>query len=249
MRRSGLSELHPCWRAEPDPYLGCTPAPIHDRGPVSDTIDMTDSKALYKEAYRLHYEERDLSGAYGFYQQVVEMHPDTPEATYARTQLENLAKEAGLDPDEAAQANVHARLSEAETREQKRAEHLNRSIHVTTAPFLHGWDIVETIDIVAAERAFGMNLFRDLFASVRDAVGGQSVATQKVLRDARRDCLTDLRREARELGADAVIAVTLDYSEFSGGGKSMLFLAAAGTAVRIRKTELDEDAFTAGGQG
>ena len=84
-----------------------------------------------------------------------------------------------------------------------------------------------------------MNVFRDMFASVRDFFGGRSEATQKVLKDARTTCLSELQKEAFECGADAVIAVDLDYSEFSGGGKSMLFLLASGTAVKLNDLSSD----------
>ena len=78
-----------------------------------------------------------------------------------------------------------------------------------------------------------MNIFRDLFAGIRDIVGGRSEVTQKVLKDLRVNVLTELRKEAHGLGANAVVGVDLDYSELSGGGKSMLFLVASGTAVKI----------------
>ena len=68
-----------------------------------------------------------------------------------------------------------------------------------------------------------------------DFFGGRSESTQGVLRDARRTCLNELRKEAFSVGANAVIAVDLDYSEFSGKGKSMLFLVASGTAVTVEK--------------
>ena len=83
----------------------------------------------------------------------------------------------------------------------------------------------------------GMNVFRDLGSLVRDVVGGRDAALQKALRDAREDVLSEIRRQAHELGADAVIAVDLDYSEISGGGKSMLFLVATGTAVRLQAAD------------
>jgi uncharacterized protein YbjQ (UPF0145 family) len=82
-----------------------------------------------------------------------------------------------------------------------------------------------------------MNLFRDFLAGLTDAFGGRSESTQKVLRDARRECLRELREEALRHGANAVIAVDLDYSEFSGQGKSMLFLVASGTAVLVEPLE------------
>ena len=79
-----------------------------------------------------------------------------------------------------------------------------------------------------------MNIFRDIFAEVTDFFGGRSKASQKVLRDARKHCLNELRQEAKELGANAVIGVDLDYSEISGKGKGMLFLVASGTAVKVK---------------
>jgi len=109
------------------------------------------------------------------------------------------------------------------------------SIILTTAIGVANREVEREIEILSAECAYGMNLFRDVFAAVRDIVGGRSVATQKVLRDARKTCLAELKREALMVGADAVIAVDLDYSEFSGGQKGgMLFLVASGTAVKLK---------------
>lgn len=76
-----------------------------------------------------------------------------------------------------------------------------------------------------------MNVFKDIFAGVRDVVGGRSETTQNVLRDSRKTVLKELRKEAYAIGANAVVGVDLSYSEFSGGGKSMLFVVASGTAI------------------
>jgi uncharacterized protein YbjQ (UPF0145 family) len=106
------------------------------------------------------------------------------------------------------------------------------SVVLTTeavAPF----QIVERIDIVTAECAFGMNIFKDLFAGVRDVFGGRSKAVQKTMRDARKTALHELRREAYEIGANAVVGVDLDYVELSGAG-NMVMLVASGTAVKAR---------------
>ena len=106
---------------------------------------------------------------------------------------------------------------------------------LTTETSPQGVDIVERVEIITAETVLGMNIFRDLFAGIRDVVGGRSKATQKVLRDARKICLSELKEEALMLGADAVIGVDLDYSEISGGGKSgMIFLVVSGTAVKTK---------------
>lgn len=98
----------------------------------------------------------------------------------------------------------------------------------------HNLEVLERIEVITAECAFGMNIFKDIFAGVRDIVGGRSKATEGVLKDARKQVLADLKKEAYSLGANAVVGIDLDYSEFSGGGKSMLFVIASGTAVKIK---------------
>nr|WP_281201821.1 heavy metal-binding domain-containing protein [Magnetovibrio blakemorei] len=105
---------------------------------------------------------------------------------------------------------------------------------LTTEFAMPEYKITQRLEIITAECVFGMNMFRDMFASIRDIVGGRSSASQKVLRDARKTCLTELRREALIAGADAVIGVDLDYSEVSGDGKSMLMVVASGTAVKLQ---------------
>lgn len=115
------------------------------------------------------------------------------------------------------------------------AQQRRESFFLTTETTLQGYRITHRLEVISAECAFGMNIFRDLFAGLTDVFGGRSVATQNVLRDARRTCLEELKKEAISLGADAVIGIDLDFSEFSGGGKSMLFLVATGTAVRVHR--------------
>lgn len=98
-------------------------------------------------------------------------------------------------------------------------------------------DIAKRLDIVTAEVVIGMHLFKDIASAWRDTFGGRSKVMQEGLRDARKTALDELRREAHALGADAVVAVDLDYSEISGGGKSMLFLVASGTAVTLSQSQ------------
>lgn len=95
--------------------------------------------------------------------------------------------------------------------------------------------VAHRLDIVSAEFAVGMSLLTDIFSAWRDVFGGRAKAYQNTLKDARKTVLQELRREAHTLGADAVLGVKLDYSEISGGGKSMLFLVASGTAVKLAR--------------
>jgi uncharacterized protein YbjQ (UPF0145 family) len=93
--------------------------------------------------------------------------------------------------------------------------------------------ISKRLEIITAEAVVGMNIFQDIGSALRDIVGGRNATYQTKLREARHVVLDELRHEAHRIGADAVVAVDLDYSEISGGGKSMLFLVASGTAVRL----------------
>ncbi len=105
---------------------------------------------------------------------------------------------------------------------------------ITTTPHVPGREVDFVIELITSECAFGMNIFKDFFTSMTDKFGGRSNSTQNTLRDARRVVIRELRTEAFELGADAVIGVDLNYSEFSGAGKSMLFVVATGTAVKLK---------------
>lgn len=109
---------------------------------------------------------------------------------------------------------------------------------LTTAPELAGYRVTRTLDIVTAECVLGLSFLSDFLAGMSDFFGGRSGRTQNKLREARQYCLSELRAEAQSLGANAVIAVSLSYSEFSGQGKSMLFLVASGTAVVVEKHAL-----------
>lgn len=122
-------------------------------------------------------------------------------------------------------------------REQIPAEyygHAAARIPMTTTHQLPGFDIAQVLEVVSAECAYGMNIFKDLLAGITDVVGGRSGTTQTVLRDARRAVIAQLKGEAFSVGADAVIGISLNFSEFSGAGKSMLFVVATGTAVKLK---------------
>jgi uncharacterized protein YbjQ (UPF0145 family) len=103
---------------------------------------------------------------------------------------------------------------------------------VTTTPSIEGSRIVEYFGVVAGEAIVGANIFRDLFASVTDIVGGRSGAYEDALRGARETALQELQQAAREAGGNAVVGVDLDY-EVIGKNGSMLMVSASGTAVRV----------------
>ena len=104
---------------------------------------------------------------------------------------------------------------------------------VTTTPSIDGTSIESYLGIVTGEAILGANIFRDLFASIRDIVGGRSAAYEQELAKARTVALEEMEAQARGLGATAIVGVDLDY-EVLGSGGGMLMVSASGTAVRTR---------------
>lgn len=107
-------------------------------------------------------------------------------------------------------------------------------ILVTTTQSVEGRRILEYKGLVGGDAILGANLFRDMFAGLRDIVGGRSGSYEKVLRSAKTEALEDMIESARERGANAVVGVDLDYEtiQIQDGG-SMLMVSASGTAVVI----------------
>jgi uncharacterized protein YbjQ (UPF0145 family) len=107
-----------------------------------------------------------------------------------------------------------------------------RGIIVTTTPTIEGRPIQDYLGIVTGEVIVGANLFRDLFANIRDIVGGRSGSYERILADARNQAIEELQAEAAALGGNAVVGIDLDY-EVIGPNGSMLMVSASGTTVKI----------------
>lgn len=103
---------------------------------------------------------------------------------------------------------------------------------VTTTSSIEGRRIVAYHGIVTGEAILGANIFRDFFASIRDIVGGRAGSYERVLRDGRETAISEMRDEARRLGANAIVGVDLDY-ETVGASDSMLMVSVSGTAVTV----------------
>ncbi len=103
---------------------------------------------------------------------------------------------------------------------------------VSTTSTLDGHTVSEYLGIVTGEAIIGANIFKDLFAGIRDIVGGRSGAYEDALRRAREDALREMVAQARSRGAHAVIGVDVDY-EVLGSSNGMLMVSTSGTAVAL----------------
>lgn len=103
---------------------------------------------------------------------------------------------------------------------------------VTTTNIVQGQTVDAYLGVVTGEAILGANIMKDLFAGVRDLVGGRSGAYEKELRRAREIAMQEMEEAAAALGANGVLGVDLDYETVSGG--NMLMVTISGTAVRLR---------------
>ena len=103
---------------------------------------------------------------------------------------------------------------------------------ITTTPNVEGHRIAAYHGIAVGEAILGANVFRDLFAGIRDIVGGRSGAYERSLTEARETALRELEERASRMGGNAVVGVDLDYEVV---GESMLMVSASGTSVTIER--------------
>jgi uncharacterized protein YbjQ (UPF0145 family) len=101
---------------------------------------------------------------------------------------------------------------------------------MSTTSVLDGKPVSRYLGVVTGEAIIGANIFRDLFAAVRDVVGGRSATYEKALNEAREVAMAEMQRRAQELGANAVIGIDVDY-EVLGQNNGMLMVAVSGSAV------------------
>ncbi|MCZ7557857.1 MAG: heavy metal-binding domain-containing protein [Bacteroidia bacterium] len=104
---------------------------------------------------------------------------------------------------------------------------------VTTTQGIEGKSIVEYKGIVTGEAILGANIFKDIFAGIRDIVGGRSATYENELRSAKDIALREMQERAQAMGANAIVGVDLDYENLGASG-GMLMVTASGTAVVIR---------------
>jgi uncharacterized protein YbjQ (UPF0145 family) len=106
-------------------------------------------------------------------------------------------------------------------------------ILISTTPSIQGWHIVHYSGMVAGEAIIGANIFRDIFASLTDIVGGRSGTYERALAEAREVASEEIRQRALQLKCNAIVSADIDYEVIH----SMMMVSISGTAVRIEPEE------------
>jgi uncharacterized protein YbjQ (UPF0145 family) len=146
---------------------------------------------------------------------------------HLKAAVENISVE-----DFRASASRTNRVTTPDSGTKYRNPSLYRNIFLTTETS-HDLAVEKRLEIISSEVVVGMNIFKDLFAGVRNITGGRSDTIQKALKDIRVQALDELKREAFNVEADAVIGVSLNYQEIGATGSTMLILVATGTAIKL----------------
>jgi uncharacterized protein YbjQ (UPF0145 family) len=102
----------------------------------------------------------------------------------------------------------------------------------TIVPNGEGARVERFLGVVNGEAIIGANIFRDLFSSVRDVVGGRAGGYERALAGARDAALDDMKAAAKELGANGIVGIDFDY-EVLGETNGMMMVAVSGTAVKM----------------
>src|SRR5688572_14576791 len=101
---------------------------------------------------------------------------------------------------------------------------------MSTTTVIEGRPVSKYLGVVTGEAIIGANIFRDIFASVRDIVGGRSATYERGLAEARETAMKEMQERAAELGGNAIVGIDIDY-EVLGQNNGMLMVSVSGTAV------------------
>lgn len=118
-------------------------------------------------------------------------------------------------------------------RDRQKAIQLSKNIMLTTET-AHNLDVVTRLGIVASEVIIGQHLGKEILVGLRDLVGGRSKSLQKTFREGREIAFEEMRVQAYELGADAVVGIDIDYLDIGGGKTTMPMVVVSGTAVNLK---------------
>lgn len=103
----------------------------------------------------------------------------------------------------------------------------------TTNSIQEGMAVSENVGVITSSIVIGTNIFSDIFADVRDVVGGKAESYTNKIDEIKEQSLEELKQKALKKGCNAIIGISIDVDEISGKNKSMLMVTTIGTAVKV----------------
>jgi len=117
----------------------------------------------------------------------------------------------------------------------------SQNVAVSTTPTLEGWPIEEYLDVASAHVVAGTNVFSDIAASFSDVFGGRPQSYQNQLEDINEAVINDLKEQAVDRGGTALVGLTVDHDQISGGNRQLLMVSATATVVHAERSNLPGD--------
>ncbi len=114
---------------------------------------------------------------------------------------------------------------------------IKRDIFITTETTTD-LEIDKRIEVISAQRIYGVNIIKDIFAQIRDIVGGRINSLETVLNDAHQDIVMELKEKAYQFGGDGVIGLKIDHTYNNANTGSILSVFATGTVIKLKKEKI-----------
>lgn len=212
---------------------------------------MKSEEEIYQIAYQIHYKAENLQVAYLLYGKLISLYPNSHEADYARSRLNNIEKDERFSPasiEDTIQAEeiLNADIANPNFWVQSmiHSAHKNgaeargyKPIMMTTGFDFSGYSIDQYLGIVASESVAGLGLLRALKGNLANLFGTESESLIEQIEETREESIRKLHNKATNMNANGIIGVSFNYTMFDG---TMIGITASGTAVRISKRTVPE---------
>jgi uncharacterized protein YbjQ (UPF0145 family) len=188
------------------------------------------SESYYKMAYGLHYDNKDYEPAFVLYEKILTDFPDSKEAGYAKTQIENIKQHL---PDIVVNEDFVEEVLSGDYYKRTK-EWRYRDIVITSSFNVEGYSIKRYVDYLSYETVVGMGIIKGAASVVSDIVGMESESLRKKMIEAKEIIIDGIRKEAHNLGCNAVIGFNIRHTMFVD---TMVAAIASGTGVVIEKND------------
>ena len=196
------------------------------------------SKELYKTAYDLHYKFFNLDEAIKEYQQIIDEFPDSPEASYAKTQIANIQKMSEAEREKYHQRIVKVTAQEAYKMDQSNITEADLDkIIITTTHHIEGYQVVKYLGLVSYQYVIGTGFMSELNSSFGDFFGLRANPYEEKIASAQDESLKHIKYKVVKRGGNAVVGLTTSYVPFANDRVGVMMM---GTAVRVESSVSNE---------
>lgn len=190
-------------------------------------------ESLYNFAYNLHYSQTNLIDAFCVYSKIIDSFPDSKEAGYAKSQMQNIQSSKSFNMYDIEQINIIERadiLINGDIHSKELDEERQKNIIITTTNNIDGYKVKKYITIESIEVVIGTGIFSELSSDISDMFGSRSKGFENKLQNAKTYALNAMKKKIFLNGGNAMIGTDIDYIEFTG---NRVELVISGTIVEL----------------